>query len=295
MESSRYKPGRYYVITFAITYVLWAIGAAASYSEKWKGLYMALMVPGLMAPFIVSLIMTFRSGDRSMRSDLLNRLINPRLINPKNLPVFFLIMPASVVISLFISLPVGGSIEQLTFAEEFSFSAGGMSVLLVLLLAAAFEELGWRGYAFDSLAERHNYFRATLIFSVLWSLWHLPLVFVHGSYQWEIMQESVVYGLNFFIGIVPMGFIISWICIRNRKSIFAAVLFHFLTNMSQEALNITQTTKCIQTGVLAVFVVLIVLYDRKLFFGESSGSGLRIRADIRRRNSGQTSPGCATF
>ena len=148
------------------------------------------------------------------------------------------------------------------------------------MLAATFEELGWRGYAFDSLLSRFNYFKASLLFSIIWSLWHLPLALVMGSYQYEIFQESTIYGINFFVSIIPMGFIISWICLKNRKSIFAAVLFHFIVNMSQEMLAITQITKCIQTGVLTVFAILIVLIDKKLFFGTSDMSHNVVKSSV---------------
>ena len=188
--------------------------------------------------------------------------------NLKIAPLFFFIMPLSVVLSILLSLLFGGAIEQFQWAEGFSFSAGGLSVLVVLLLAASFEELGWPGYAFDSLLEQKNIFQATLIFSILWSLWHFPLIFVHGSYQWEILQENPFFALNFFVSIIPMGFIISWICLKNRKSILATILFHFIVNISQEMLAITQVTKSLQTIVLFAFAALIVLFDRTLFFGD---------------------------
>jgi hypothetical protein len=39
--------------------------------------------------------------------------------------------------------------------------------------------------------------------------------------------------------------------------------------MSQEALNITQTTKCIETGVLTLIAIAIIAYDRELFFSKA--------------------------
>ncbi len=261
-----YKTGYYYALTFIITYIFWFAGAYISFQDTLSDLYMLLMLPGLMTPFVVSIIMILRSGNTSLKKDYINRLTNIRLIRPKILPAFFMIMPLAVLISALISLFFGGSISQFQLAEGFSFSTGFVPVLLLLLLAATFEELGWRGYAFDSLQSRHTYFTASLLFGILWSLWHLPLVLVNNSYQYEIFQQSFLYGLNFFVGIVPLGFIISWICIKNGKSVIAAIVFHFIVNMSQEILNISQTTKCIETVVLIVIAAIIVAYDRKLFF-----------------------------
>jgi len=181
-----------------------------------------------------------------------------------------LIMPSSVIVSILISTFFGGSLEQFSLAEEFSFSTGFVPVLLLFLLAAVFEELGWRGYAFESLAERYSIFIASILFSILWSAWHLPLVFVNNSYQFELFSINAWYGINFFLSIIPMGIIVSWFCLHNNKSIIAAIIFHFLINISQEALEITQDTKSIQSFVLLIYAVVIIYADRKLFFNKVS-------------------------
>ncbi|TGE34845.1 CPBP family intramembrane metalloprotease [Desulfosporosinus fructosivorans] len=262
----KYNPKVYFVTTFIITYALWFAGAYVSFQDDISELYMLFMLPGLMAPFLISLGMIATSKDSDLKRDFLNRLINPRLIQLKMLPAFLLIMPLSVLASIVLSLPLGGSISQFQFADGFSFSSGFVPVLLLLLLAASFEELGWRGYAFDSLQSRYNLLTASIMFSIIWSLWHLPLILVNNSYQYEIFHESIWFGVNFYVSIIPMGVIISWICIKNRKSVIAAILFHFIANMSQEILAMSQTTKCIETVVLAVVVAVIVILDKEMFF-----------------------------
>lgn len=267
IPSYRYKTLRYYIATFVATFALWFAGAFVSFHDE-KGLYMLLMLPGLMAPFLISVYMIFASGNAHLKKDFINRLIDPRLIRAKMLPLFFLLMPAAVLVSIALSLLFGGSIDQFQVSEGFSFSMGTVPVLMVLLMAATFEELGWRGYAFDSLQSRYSFFTASLVFGVLWSLWHFPLLFVKNSYQYEILHQNVWFAVNFHAGIIPMGVIISWICVKNRKSVLAAILFHFIINISQEALAITQVTKCIESGVLAVVAAVIVILDRKLFFSK---------------------------
>lgn len=264
----KYKPRVYFAATFIATYALWFAGAYVSFQDDISGMYMLFMLPGLMASFLISLGMIFASKNLDLKKDFVNRLINLRLIQPKMLPVFFLLMPLSVLASILLSLPVGGSVSQFQLAEGFSFSSGFVPVLFLLVLAASFEELGWRGYAFDSLQSRYTYFTASLIFSILWSLWHFPLIFVNNSYQYEIFHENILFGVNFFVSIIPVGMIISWTCIKNRKSIPAAILFHFLVNISQETLNISQTTKCIETGVLFIVAAVIIALDKEMFFSK---------------------------
>ena len=261
-----YKPHSYFFMAFFATFSLWFAGAYFSFQGENNRLYMILMLPGLMAPFLISQVMILISKNEDVKKDFLNRLINPRLIQLKMLPILVFLVPLSVLFAIVLSLPFGGSLLQFEFAEGFSFSSGFVPVLLTLLLAACFEELGWRGYAFDSLQSRYTSFTASLLFSLLWSLWHFPLLFVKNSYQYEILHENIWFAVNFFVSIVPMGIIISWICIKNRKSILAAILFHFIINISQEILNITQMTKCIETVVLIGIAAVIVVLDKKMFF-----------------------------
>ena len=268
-KNHHYKPGLYYGLTFLLTSVFWLAGAYASRTEAFVDLYFALMLPGLLAPFLITLVMTFASGNRALKRDYLRRLFDLRLIRLSTLPSLLLLMPLVVLASALISLLAGGSVSQFQPAEGFSFSYGIVSALTVLLLAATFEELGWRGYAFDSLQSRYNYLTASIIFGALWSAWHLPLILVKGSYQYEILQQSPLYAINFYVGTVFLGIIISWFCAKNSKSVPAAILFHFIINMSQEFLAITQLTKTIETGVLALVTVAIVLTERDLFFSRA--------------------------
>jgi membrane protease YdiL (CAAX protease family) len=189
-----YKPIFYFSMTFLATYVFWFAGAYVSFQENISSLAYLFMLPGLMVPFFISVVMIGRSKNSDLKSDFVNRLFNFRLIQPKMLPVFLLIMPFSVLASIIISLSFGESISQFQLSEGFSFSSGFVPVLLLLLLAATFEELGWRGYAFDSLQSRYNYLTASIIFSLLWALWHFPLIFVKDSYQYEIFHQNIWFG-----------------------------------------------------------------------------------------------------
>ncbi len=260
-----YKPKLYFTTTFLVTYILWFIGAYLSYQDNNSGNYMLFMLLGLMAPFLFSSLMVMTSKNIDMKKDFLNRLLNPRLIQPKIILFILFVMPLSILASIVISLPLGGSISQFQLAEGFSFSSGFIPVLLLLILTACFEELGWRGYAFDSLQSRYSLFKASIIFGTLWSLWHLPLIFVQNSYQYEIYHENIWFAVNFFVSIVPLGVIISWACIKNKKSIISAILFHFIINMSQEVFAVSQMTKCIETFVLTVVAAVIVAMDKECF------------------------------
>ena len=265
MIEADYKPVRYFTWTYLVTFMLLLLGAYVSRVDS-NGLFLVFIVPATMTPFAVSLVMMLRSKDASLKKDFGRRIVDLRLIVPGMLPILLLAGPLLVVVSILLSLPLGGSVDQFQFSDGFSSAGLMVPGLVMLFLIATFEELGWRGYAFNSLQSRTtSFFRASLIFGVLWSLWHLPLVLVKDTYQYQITQESIWFALNFFVSVIPLGILVSWVWVRNRKCIAAAVVFHFVVNVSQEALR-TQTTKCLETAVLIFLTAVIVLLDRRLFF-----------------------------
>lgn len=262
-----YKPWHYFLMTFVLTFIFWGAGAYLSFDET-SYIYLVFVLAGLFCPFIVCVFMIFTSKNSFLKKSFIRKLFNPRLINIKMIPFLIFFMPFSVVVSVFISVLFGQSLDQLTLSQGFSFSTGFIPVFLVLFLAAVFEELGWRGYAFESLEQEFSRFNACIIFSVLWSLWHLPLIFIKNTYQYEIFHMNIWYCINFYFSIIPLGVIVSWFCIKNNKSIISAVVFHLIINLSQEAFNITQNVKVIQSFVLTGFAVLIVCLDKNLFFNK---------------------------
>ena len=56
----KYKPLFYFSTMFLVTYALWFAGAYVSFRDE-SGLYMLLMLPGMMAPFLISLVLILTS------------------------------------------------------------------------------------------------------------------------------------------------------------------------------------------------------------------------------------------
>jgi membrane protease YdiL (CAAX protease family) len=267
-ETISYNPKQFFILTFVITWACWFSAPYFGDARNSDATFIALMLIGLLTPFLTALYLTLTSKNDRLKRTFFNKLLNIRLIIWSSIPLFLILFPASIIVSVLISTLFGLSLDQFTIAEEFSFSVGGIPALLVLLLAACFEELGWRGYAVESLNASFNYFGATAIFGVLWSLWHLPMFFIPDSYQAELLQEDFIFVVNFFVSIVPLAFIISWFCKKNSGSILGAILIHSVINLTQEFFLVSPYTKCIQTLVLIAIAAVFVMADKKVFFGD---------------------------
>ncbi|MBW4465724.1 MAG: CPBP family intramembrane metalloprotease [Pegethrix bostrychoides GSE-TBD4-15B] len=96
--------------------------------------------------------------------------------------------------------------------------------LMVNFFANMCEEIGWRGFALPRLQKRHNALMATLIVGILWSFWHLPIVFLVGNPMAE-------YPFLWFIIILANAFIYTWIYNSTKGSILLVALFHGSLNV----------------------------------------------------------------
>jgi len=267
MESKPvYKPARFFLITFLITWISWFIAAWFSYQPGMQGLQLLCMVPGLLAPFIAAGVMLSDANHKALRKDFWNRL-NLKKIKLHYVPAILLIMPFALFLATALSLLFGQSANQFVLSSEYKIMDGQILIsVLILFLAPTFEELGWRGYGVDSLRSKFNLFKTTLIFSAVWALWHLPLFFIRGYYQNELWNTSIVYTINFFVSVLPATILMNWLYYKNDLSITAAILFHFLLNLFSVVFQTEQFTKCILTIVLLVISIVIILRNKAFFF-----------------------------
>jgi membrane protease YdiL (CAAX protease family) len=133
-------------------------------------------------------------------------------------------------------------------------------------VASIIEEVGWKGYCEDSIGNYMNWFWESMIFGILWSFWHFPLLFIKGTYQAGLMVNPV-YVINFFVSGIPLGFIITWVYLASDRSILACMIFHLTVNFMQEKIAMTPETKCVETVVVTIAAAIIVLANKEMFFG----------------------------
>ena len=260
-ENYKYKPVLFFVLAYVFTWIFWipAIFLSESISP-------ALMLIGLMAPAIVSTIFIMVSGSDALKQDFKNKIIG--FYKVKWLNVFWAVIVFAIVIvcSILLSLPFGQSLAQFSFTEGFSFTGVGIAgAFITITIASIIGEVGWKGYCEDSIGNYMNWFWESMIFGVLWSLWHLPLIFIQGTYQAGLMVNPL-YVINFFVSGIPMGFVITWVYLESDRSILACMIFHFFVNFMQEKIALTPETKCLETIVITVLTIIIVIAKKDMFF-----------------------------
>ncbi|QVK20739.1 CPBP family intramembrane metalloprotease [Mycoplasmatota bacterium] len=267
MKGHKYRTLLYFGLAFAITWINGFILAYQSHNSGSKNMIVLLLA--YMGPFIAALIIFAILREKGLFKDFRRRLVNVKLINIRYLPFTLLILPIGMIVSILISVIFGQPIEQLTFAQEFKVFDGEMILsVIILALVPILEELGWRGYGVDSIMHKNNLFRTSIIFGLIWGLWHLPVFFIEGSYQTSLWIMNPIYAINFFVGIIPLVFIMNWLYYKNKRSILLVAVFHVFVNFTSEIFEANQVSKCILTLVLFGVAFVLVKRDPEFFFSK---------------------------
>lgn len=106
-------------------------------------------------------------------------------------------------------------------------------LLPLLILGPISEEVGWRGYALPRLLGKYNFLSASLIIGLAWSLWHLPLFFITGTFHF-------IYGLSFpafALGTTAISILYTWFFHNTGGSVWSAVLFHWFYTFAMDTLG----------------------------------------------------------
>jgi len=100
---------------------------------------------------------------------------------------------------------------------------------------------------------------ASLILGVFWSLWHLPLFFIAGSYQASLGIGTPAFWL-FFLGIVPLTVVFSWIYNNTQRSALAVLLLlHAMVTFTGQLFAITPRADTFSIMLWCIAAIIIAL------------------------------------
>jgi uncharacterized protein len=208
----------FFVLAFVWSWTWWWSAAAAGLAvTEPSGLLRYLL--GVFGPLIGAIWVVHRGG-RGYRRQFLRRIWDPRGIAGRWWLALVAVAAGPAALGAMSSSLTGrGAV------------AGGLTVGAILalagpaLVASLAEEPGWRGAAVDAWQTRTRPVVAATGIGALWSLWHLPLSFVEGSYYHELgagsMRGWVTHGM-----LVLFGVLLVWLTNGSGGSILLAVLAH---------------------------------------------------------------------
>ncbi|MBK8596121.1 MAG: CPBP family intramembrane metalloprotease [Holophagales bacterium] len=121
---------------------------------------------------------------------------------------------------------------------------------VVSLVSAAGEEIGWRGYLLTRLIEAEVP-RPVLVSSLVWALWHVPLV-VSGQYA--AGPNRILSAAVFVVTVVGIGFTMAYLRLTTG-SVWPAVVLHGVWNaVIQGAFDVSTKAPSIWVGEAGILV-----------------------------------------
>lgn len=268
MTIEKYRhPLFFYGLSTVVPWSFWLLAAYLSHITPTSRLIAIAVglfgVAGLLCPTLIALWMIWPDAD--LREDFKRRIIGLKGVRPIYLFLACFLMLASILLAQAISLLFGYSADQFSLSGKSSFSAGIFPGWFLLFLAPVVEELAWHSYGTDSLRQRMNLLKTSLLFAAFWALWHMPLSFIKGYYHSNVADMGLLYSLNFAVSLIPYVILMNWLYYRTNRSIFIAIIFHITAGCFNEVFSTDPDSKVIQTGLLLLLSIVVILKERDFF------------------------------
>ena len=262
----KYKhPVIFYLLSTLIPWIFWITSGKLSRQPNPNMIIISVLgFLGLLTPMIVAFWLIHK--DTGLKKDLVRRIFNLKNIKPVFLILTLFLMLASILLAQAISLLFGYSASQFQITGHFTFSSGVFPVWFLLIIAPTIEELGWHTYATDVLRTKFNLFCTSIIFSLYWGIWHIPLSFINDYYQSNLVATGWIHGVNFLVSIFPFVIIMNWLYYKTNRNILVAIIFHITAGYFNEIFATNPDSKIIQTILLLALAFFIILKEKDFFF-----------------------------
>jgi len=275
----RFAKGTRHGVLFVTVTILWTWGILSVPAllglDFNNTVTQAAFALGGASPSIIGLIFVFLSGDSEYVHSFLRRIIRLGRIGGKGAVVLFTLVPAVTILSayvnqIFTSAPPDWSKLSTYLKDPLELIAFAAFTLVFGPLA---EELGWRGYLLDCWKDRGILVYGAGI-GLIWTVWHLPMFFIAGSYQNSLLMHGAEPVLCFALSTVALGVIIGEIT-KRTDGMLTAILFHFMINFTGEMIPLAPTAEMISTAaftVIALGVIFSHYHIRKGLYNGNHGS-----------------------
>lgn len=218
--------------------LLWHIPQALAF---WIGLTIAVYVTAYI------------SGGTSAIKDLLSRILRVKIRCRWYLVALFFV-PILSVLSMGLYKPFGG---ELVIGNDIATGSLPFVFLIELWLFLITEETAWRGFALPRMQYKYSPLKSSVLLGVAWSLWHIPLFLIAGSFQ------SSIPFVGFFISTIATTITMTWLYNNTRGSVFLAAVFHASTDVSIGYLGVMSGSRALFWLFITIQVVAAVVIAKR--------------------------------
>jgi membrane protease YdiL (CAAX protease family) len=227
----------YFAMAFGISWIIWI--ALAVYGVNTQTVFgSALFSLSVVGPATAAIALTYMTRDKEQIHDYWQRITDTKRISFRWYLVILFLPAVLFGLSALIDIAMGG--KGLNFGAQIAqFSVNPIYMIVIAVAAPTLEEFGWRGYVLDKLQMRWNALTSSLILGILWSLWHVPVFLIPGTYQYSLGIGSFAFW-TFTISVIPLTILFTWIFNNTMSSTLSAILLHIAFDITAEIFSISE-------------------------------------------------------
>lgn len=235
------RVGCYLLLSFALTWTLWAFSSSGVLTAEGISFTTRLFVgAGMFCPAVAAFItrllfrktqpfsLLLRPHFRGNAKTYLAAWFLPALLTLAGAAVYFLVFPKQFDPSMGYARELGaGALSAPMVAVQIVISVllGG----LINVLPAAGEEIGWRGLLYPALRKRFSPATTCLIGGVIWGLWHVPVTMRGHNYGLDYAGWPYLGIAAMCVFCISLGTLLFWLT-EKSGSIWPAAIAHGAVN-----------------------------------------------------------------
>ncbi len=199
---------------------------------------------------------------------MLAALITITIFNKKELGALWkntiktgsLVLFAVSLLSPFLLFIISALVNNLCFGTDISLKHLGRSteypywsvtavIIYNVLTFGLGEEVGWRGLALPMLQRKYNALTASVILTLFWAVWHLPLFLYRPGYI--NMNSAGIVG--WMLSLLTGSILLTWLFNSSRGSILLCAIFH-------ATIDVAFTSPAADKHIVATMGILITIW-----------------------------------
>jgi membrane protease YdiL (CAAX protease family) len=252
----RYPLASFFTLAYAVSWLLWAPLWLPAFGVHWLPALPFQHALGALGPITAAFLLCAMEAGSPGVGDLARRMF---LWRGRLLWLLVALAAPYALLALAIagtSLINGHDITVAGFGESREFPQfSALAFLAYNIVSFGFgEEVGWRGFALPRLQVRHSALIATLLLTVGWALWHVPLFFYRPGYT----SMDAIGVVGWLFSLLTGSVLLTWLYNESRGSILVVAIFHATVDVAFTS-SIASTSVVNITGVLITLWGIIVL------------------------------------
>ena len=214
----------FFILAYTISWLIWLpqLASAQGFLDRPESPYLHLL--GGLGPMIAALIVTGLTSGRTGLRELVGRMVHWRVGIRWHLIAWF--GPVALfAVAVFIARLVWGTWPEpglLGRTREYPHLRVLAYWAANLLFFGFGEETGWRGFALPHLQKDRSAMAATLILSLFWAFWHLPLF----GFVDDFMKMGLGGVAGWYFSILLGSVLLTWLYNSTWGSILIVAVFH---------------------------------------------------------------------